>query len=1083
MPVRSIKLKIKTRTGPEADKLRRALGRTHQLLNDGVAYYMEWLVLLRQEAYFENDKFTTKDEVVSELLTRICQQQKVNGWTGPCNEKELLSLLRCLYELLVPSAIGKKGSNQMIARRFLGPLVDPKSRGEQGEEILQKLEAYRLRPLFPLFTNKVESVRWLPKQQKRHFVRGWDRDMFQQALERVSSWESWNRRIAEERAKIKEQLNILTEQVFCEDEWVKKLRIFEKERGEEQDFGAIQGYLITPRQIRGWERVFEKWQKLGPKAPQEEYWQVVARVQAQLKGKFGDPVVYKFLSQPENHFIWRDQYQRLLHFAAVNKLTKRLNNGKQQANFTLADASKHPLWVRYEGRGGTNQHKYELIINDKCEISAKLEKLLWPEQNGWVEKRDVLIRLAPSKQFKKQVKLHADQKGKQKVTFSDYRLGTTFDGVLGGAKLQFDRVALEKSSGQEIVTANAYLNISIDVTPKEESTLNQAFSVFTPKNSTAQKISCKYEKLQEYLVENSESAQNGVAGLYQGLRVMSVDLGQRSSAAASVFEVRRDLPEPDNKGHIPLYYPIKDTGLFAVHQRSILLNLPGEGVSNKVWRVRNNRLKSYRRIRGTIRLLADILRLHNKKSPAERQKALEEMAQRISGADYYTSDGKSQFLKRIDILKQRCPDSEEQWQKAVIDVHRSLEPLIGEDISLWRKSVEEHSKKSKFINVYNDESQLSPVEAGLSIWQIEQLENTRRLLVSWSKRTRLPNVARSIERDSHFAPRLLRHTQNLKDDRAKKIADLLVKTALGYKYNDKRKKWEACYPPCQVILFEDLASYRFSMERSSWENSRLRKWAHRTIPKLVTMRGELYGLMVGEIRADFSSRFHAKTGAPGIRCHALTQKDLEIKMDEKELSRKYSSCIYDLLKAEMINEDQVSKLKPGHIVPQEGGELFVTLAEPFNKNGIRTKLNIIHADINAAQNLQRRFWQADKKPIKVPSCILIQTAEGEAYKPKYESYLGKGVFIKQDNDEYIWKPMEKIKMNKKEVEDNKEELEELIELEAALEEVEELKGNKLTFFRDPSGFFFSQQVWLPQKSYWGKVKKLITACLLNNIAN
>jgi len=190
-------------------------------------------------------------------------------------------------------------------------------------------------------------------------------------------------------------------------------------------------------------------------------------------------------------------------------------------------------------------------------------------------------------------------------------------------------------------------------------------------------------------------------------------------------------------------------------------------------------------------------------------------------------------LESLKSLKSLSEKGEKEWQDKLISVHRELEGAVGKVVSSWRKDLR-YTRKGI---------------AGLSLWNIEELENTRKLLISWSKRTRFPGVANKIELNEKFGKKQLKHIHNVKDDRLKQLANLIVMTALGYKYDEKERKWKETYPACQVILFEDLSRYRFSLDRSRKENSKLMKWSHRSIPRTVWMQAELFGLLVGDLTA------------------------------------------------------------------------------------------------------------------------------------------------------------------------------------------------------------------------------------------
>ena len=174
-----------------------------------------------------------------------------------------------------------------------------------------------------------------------------------------------------------------------------------------------------------------------------------------------------------------------------------------------------------------------------------------------------------------------------------------------------------------------------------------------------------------------------------------------------------------------------------------------------------------------------------------------------------------------------------------------------------------------------------------------------------------------------------------------------------------------------MILFEDLSRYRMRTDRPRRENSQLMQWAHRSVPDMVGMQGEVYGIQdrrdAGSARrvtrsqrlpaaycletsAAFSSRYRAATMTPGIRCHPLRQQDLE------------DQGFLDLIpppNGKNVRANRPDRVcRPGDLVPLGGGEVLVCL------DGSR--LARIHADINAAQNLQRRFWTQHGDAYRLP---------------------------------------------------------------------------------------------------------------------
>jgi hypothetical protein len=891
------------------------------------------------------------------------------------------------------------------------------------------------------------------------------------------SWESWNRRLAEERQKLQEAMeSFYAKHLSDGQEWVQALISFEDSYSKHlaEHANAAEDYRITSRQIRGWDRVYEKWNKLPESADESDLRRAMAEVQRKMPHGFGDAMVFQFLAKPENWFIWKGHPERLIHYTAYNKLRKKLDHAKEQATFTLPDAIRHPLWARYDARGG-DLHSYTIRMEDKKHLYVTFGKMLWPTENGWEERKEIEVALAPSKQVYHKgwrLKVHENPVGKQEVVYVDYSSQLPLEGVLGGAKIQFDRSYIEKRK-QTVASGDVgsvFLNVSVELNSLQEmkngrlqTPIGQALKVIQA--DWPKVIDYRPKELLDWLQHSPETTEKGIDAIATGMRIMTVDLGQRTSAAVSIFEVVNSKPD-EKEGK--LYYPIQETGLYAVHQRSLLLELPGENVSKESHGKRAQRWNDRKAVRSQVRLLSDIMRLHTRDSADSREHALQELLQAVQLNQYLSDSEKTIWQAQISTLNKEVGTDVEGWKQALITVHRNLEPLVGQTVSHWRKTL---SQDRRHV-------------AGLSMWNIEELEETRKLLVSWSKRSRIPGEVNRIERFEAFGKRQLEHLQHVKDDRLKQMANLIVMTALGYRYDKAKKCWVADSPSCQVILFEDLNRYRFNQDRSRRENSKLMKWAHRSIPKLVYMQGEPYGLQVGDVYSAYSSKFHAKTGAPGIRCRALSAKDIsKLKVDSDHEGHQNHSIRKALVDGGFLREDQLLHLKPGDLVPWEGGEIFVTLAAPFSDRLIK-----IHADINAAQNLQKRFWQQKSELFRVP-CQTILAEEGDYLVPHSPSttvqkYLGKGRFVKSglsDNLQvYKWENSTKMRVKTTST-SVLSEMEDMEDFEQSLEEAKEIRGDYKTLFRDPSGFFFDQQVWVPQKEYWGVVRSMLEKRLRETI--
>jgi hypothetical protein len=348
------------------------------------------------------------------------------------------------------------------------------------------------------------------------------------------------------------------------------------------------------------------------------------------------------------------------------------------------------------------------------------------------------------------------------------------------------------------------------------------------------------------------------------------------------------------------------------------------------------------------------------------------------------------------------------------------------------------------------------------MWAIQHLSDIRRLLLGWSLMGRRSGDVRRQDRAKRgvFASHLLAHIDALKENRLKTGADMIVQAARGYQ-RDAAGHWRQKHPPCDLVLFEDLSRYRMLTDRPRRENSQLMLWAHRAMPKEVEMKGELYGLAVADTGAAFSSRYHARTMTPGIRCRALTRLDLT-----------------DGYMRDRLIEDGVAieELKAGDLVPWDGGETFVCQRRGHD-------LLRVDADINAAQNLQRRFWTRHGDGFRIP-CRIADIAGQAVYVPQgFGARLlgamgGYGILeaAGADSQACRWRALTRGELRRlgqsatAEATAEAAEGADAEELRGLAEEALQLSGRVVVFFRDPSGVVWPADRWYPQKVFWGRVK-------------
>ncbi len=1173
MATRSIKLKLAIGgKSEEARRLRQAIWTTHKLFNEGVRYYMQWLMLMRQRPIDD------PDAPAEDILQLAREAQLSNGASASHpGDEQIRAALKRLYEAIIPSSIGDKGDANQISRKYHSILVDPSAIGglgrsktgrkpawmkmpdgpekdarraayeaqrekELAETPLIALKEWGVLPLFKAFNQtKTAWIRAKGERQDAILTKG-DRDMFQQALERLMSWESWTCRVVAERIRKQKSLEHLRKSVVDSIPKVHE-RLCEYERNREVRLGRDafrpdSPFRITERMLRGWEDLQDKWLKLDPsKRTDDVLRSVIAEMQTERRGRFGDASdLFPWLAKSENQFIWDGSFGKtaLRQHVLLNEAQRAFDEAKEFANYTPPDALEHPLWARSGHSGDSNIHRYSITEEDGY-LCATLRLLSVDAENRIIE-RDETIALRPSGQWNQPQRgsvppislvafdevpdeFKTGAKNEPKCTwvkFTDPGTGEQCYGTLGGAKLQLEREDFRFSTDSKPLREaafaegesfpRAYLNITVSFPDPPQNPGHRAFKR-ARSGETDPWAAVDYllrEDGKKACIE--ELALNGTR-MSEGLRVMAVDLGVRQLAACSVYELTRT---PDGKKH---RIPVAGTDdLFMEHRRTFLLRLPGDEPTAEMLAVREMIREQRLTLRAAIRRLSQLLSLGRHDDPVKRRDEF----RALRSNDQWTSPERR---RRVDqILDPRLLDdlvplidaaNDPRWPCEVLKIHRMWERALGGEIASWRRDSRSRGRTGALRGY-----------GGLSFWHIEELEETRKLLNAWSCHSRdyekdgkgvyhknangqrIPKVVRPKKRfglkpgetpdGQDIDERLLAHINQLKEDRLKVGADMIVMAALGFEYQDRHTGWQRKYPPCQMVLFEDLSRYRFRTDRPRSENRLLMKWSHREIPRTVAMQGEVFGLTIGHVAAEFSSKFRA-SGAqptPGIRCRLVSQRDLD------------SPWFVNMIRSENRKAGRAEDWlpKPGELVPWEGGEWFCTL----NPDGTLFKT---HADLNAAQNLMRRFWRRYSETFRL-SCQLAQLRDGSAVwiprrlskrLPRALNYdFGEQAvrLVPLDPDLPLdprkgcrLEPMplahyRKLVSAVRPGEQTEDEI--LVEMEATEEELAELSGEVTVFFRDPSGSVVrpvkGHDLWLPAQVFWSRVHCAIAAKLQGKVA-
>lgn len=233
------------------------------------------------------------------------------------------------------------------------------------------------------------------------------------------------------------------------------------------------------------------------------------------------------------------------------------------------------------------------------------------------------------------------------------------------------------------------------------------------------------------------------------------------------------------------------------------------------------------------------------------------------------------------------------------------------------------------------------------------------------------------------------------------------------------------------------------------------------------MQAELHGVHVTETGAAFSSRFHAATHTPGIRVHPVRKKDLG------------DAWLLDLIERSNPGLKR-DGLVPGELVQMDGGELFSCCAA----DGVAT----VHADINAAQNMQRRFFTRHVDAFRIVARkVRVDGADVWVPRSMGKRLLGAlgshGKLVPTGHESGSCR-FEKLtarewgRLSGEKTADDESVGSEEEEILASLEEEAlEQTGEVIVFFRDPSGVVLPRELWYPLKVFWGIVKTTTLARL------
>jgi hypothetical protein len=245
---------------------------------------------------------------------------------------------------------------------------------------------------------------------------------------------------------------------------------------------------------------------------------------------------------------------------------------------------------------------------------------------------------------------------------------------------------------------------------------------------------------------------------------------------------------------------------------------------------------------------------------------------------------------------------------------------------------------------------------GLSVLRLENFRALYRLQKAYAGRPRVKPEGHRASPSTvgeAFGQQTLDALQRLRENRVKQTASRIVAAALGLGKDLVTHR----SLPCHAVVIENLTRYRPDETRTRRENRQLLSWCAARVGKYLGELCELYGLMVREVPAAYTSRQDSVTGAPGVRVVDVPVAEFfrpggfwerELRAAERavksggELAR--SRLLVGLSKVAEETRHQLGCVR----LPLEGGPVFVSA----DRNSPAAKG--LQADLNAAANIGLR---------------------------------------------------------------------------------------------------------------------------------
>ena len=436
--------------------------------------------------------------------------------------------------------------------------------------------------------------------------------------------------------------------------------------------------------------------------------------------------------------------------------------------------------------------------------------------------------------------------------------------------------------------------------------------------------------------------------------VLAAHQGCNVTIALTLAQVGGDAPKEDAwlmatilPGNVPVW-----------HCASAMARLPGEPPEESEWAIRaryEDLLWEAKRQLGSLSSLGYAYRkvMKDKTFAEGIEKLVDINTKRLDSVPLCMHLPEGGWIPPICYDVATSPD---QRERALRELYNSLERQVGQTFAQWRRLGKPGNQPRALEEPYQRWA-MRVACGGKSLWAIEHKERVLKLIQSWHRHQRpwAPKIRRYNRRvQGQVGRNLQEHIVRLRDDRSKTAADLVVQAARGYLYEDGT--WQKRWAESEIICLEKWPTFLPRDSRPKAENTKLRDWSHRGVYQNVKQQAEVHGIATTDTQGSYDSQFDARSGTAGLRCRRITRASAKVLCDPEapDAIRLTDFLGVDVPKALKKAAVKWERISP---IPFDDGEFLGTrtLGGP----------RIVHADINAAQNLLIRYVTGHHTPWRV----------------------------------------------------------------------------------------------------------------------